>query len=186
MAILSIRTFPDPILREKADDVEAFDDTLRKLVSDMLDTMYDAPGVGLAANQVGVPLKVIVLDYNIEGEDDNLRKYINKNPRVIINPVLVKKSGHFVYREGCLSVPGYYEEVERSKNIQLQYQDEFGKSHTIDAEGLLGVAIQHEMDHLDGRLFIDRLSMVKRSKIKGKIKKKRDKKFERSKFHVEL
>ncbi len=192
MAILKIYTFPDPVLKEKAAPVTKFDAKLQKLVEDMLETMYDAPGVGLAANQVGVLERVLVIDvdYNIEGPDDsddpNDRQYVNQNPRVFINPVIEKKSGEWSYKEGCLSVPGFYEDVKRFKNVVVKYQDLEGKQHTLEGNELLGVAIQHEIDHLDGKLFIDRLSPLKRGLIKGKIKKERSSKFERSKFHVEL
>ena len=189
MAILKIYTFPDPVLKQKAHPVTSFDSKLKKLVDDMLETMYDAPGVGLAANQVGVLERVLVIDvdYSIEGEDeDGPRIYKNQKPRVFINPEIKKKSGEMMYREGCLSVPGFYEEVKRCSNVTVKFQDVTGKTHELDASDLLGVAIQHEMDHLDGKLFIDRLSPLKKSLIKGKIKKERDKKFERSKFHVEL
>jgi len=192
MAILKIYTFPEPILRQKAKLVTKFDKELEKLATDMLETMYDAPGVGLAANQVGVALRLLVLDvsYSIEGGDDEAedgpRHYVNQNPVIVINPELVGGKGEILFKEGCLSVPGFTEEVKRKEEIRLQYQDLAGQTHEIDANGLLAVAIQHEMDHLDGKLFIDRLSIAKRNLIKGKIKKDRNSKFERSRFHVEL
>lgn len=188
MAILTILEFPNPTLRQKTLNVETFDESLKALIADMFDTMYDAPGVGLAANQVGVlkRLAVIDVDYTIEGDDDgSVRKYVGKNPRVMINPVIVKKIGKVQEKEGCLSVPGYYEPVERLKSVVAEFQDETGEKHTIEADGLLARAIQHEIDHLDGKLFIDRLSEIKKSMIKGKILK-RPKEFQRSKFHVEL
>jgi peptide deformylase len=188
MAILKIYTFPDPVLKQKAAPVTEFDSKLKKLVDDMLETMYDAPGVGLAANQIGVLERVIVIDidYNIEGEEDDLRRYVGKVPRVFINPELTQKTGTMLYKEGCLSVPGYSEEVKRFSSVTVKYQDRDGNEHSLDGSGLLGVAIQHEIDHLDGKLFIDRLSPIKKGLIKGKIKKERGGKFERSKFHVEL
>ncbi|MGE4231993.1 MAG: peptide deformylase [Bacteriovoracia bacterium] len=190
MAILEIRTFPDPILRQKTRPVDKFDANLKKLVDDMFDTMYDAPGVGLAANQVGVSLRVVVMDvdYSVEEDpkDENNRIYKNKNPLVIINPVLQKKSGKTLFKEGCLSVPGFSEQVERFEKVSIEYQKLDGSKAIIDAEGLLAIAFQHELDHLEGKLYIDRLSEIKRSLIKGKIRKERDKKFDRSKFHVEL
>jgi peptide deformylase len=188
MAILKIHVFPDPVLRQKAEPVEKFDAELGRLADDMLETMYDAPGVGLAANQVGALKRLLVLDvdYSIEGEDENDRKYIGKNPRVIVNPRLLARSGEIIFKEGCLSVPGFTETVERNSHVKFAYQDAKGKPHELEADGLLAVAIQHEMDHLDGKLFIDRLSMAKRSLIKGKLKKERSPRFEKSRLHVEL
>lgn len=188
MAILNIVTFPHPVLRERTKEIDTFDAELEKLVADMFETMYDAPGVGLAANQVGVSKRVAVIDvdYSIEGENDDLRRPVNQNPRILINPVIIKKGREFLFKEGCLSVPGFSEEVKRLEQLTVTYQDLKGETHTLDAEGLLAVAIQHEIDHLDGKLFIDRLSLTKRNLIKGKIKKERGPKFERSRFHVEL
>lgn len=189
MALLKIRTFPDPILRQPAKRVETFDDALEKLVADMLETMYDAPGVGLAANQIGELKRVVVIDvdFGVEGsEEDGVRELVNKNPRILVNPELVKKSGEVFSKEGCLSVPGFSEEVKRHSEVAVRYQDLKGQTQTIEGHELLATCLQHEIDHLDGKLFIDRLSMVKRSLIKGKIKKERGNKFERSKFHVEL
>lgn len=199
MALLKILTFPDPILRKKAQLVTSFDEGLKSLVSNMFETMYDAPGVGLAANQVGVLSRILVLDvdYKIEvpqeGEsgasiavDSEFRIYSNKNPRVFINPVILKKERKLLYLEGCLSVPGVTEEVERSESIEMTFQSIDGGQHVLCADGLLAIAIQHEIDHLEGRLFIDRLSDIKKLRIKSKIKKDRGAPIERSKFHVEL
>lgn len=188
MSLLKIYTYPDTVLKQKAIKVTDFDAELEELVNDMFDTMYDAPGVGLAANQVGVLKRVLVIDvdYSIEGEDDEIRRYINKTPRVFINPVILEAKQDTSFKEGCLSVPGFTEEVKRKKLVKVEFQDLTGATHTIDADGLLSIALQHEIDHLEGRLFIDRLSVTKKSLIKGKIKKDRNSKFERSKFHVEL
>ena len=190
MAILKIFTYPDPILREKAVPVTEFNASLQELVNNMFETMYDAPGVGLAANQIGLAQQILVLDvdYNIQASDhdDSLRVYVNKNPILLINPEIYKKDGKIIFKEGCLSVPGYTEEVSRSQAISVRYQNIKGQNCNLDAEGLLAIAIQHEMDHLEGRLFIDRLSPLKRSMAKGKIRKERNRNFERSKFHVEL
>lgn len=192
MAILKINTYPDAVLKQKALPVTTFDAKLAQLAQDMLETMYDAPGVGLAANQVGVLQRILVIDvdYEIdakEGEEDPaLRQYKNKNPKVIVNPVIGKKAGSILFKEGCLSVPGFYEEVKRSKTLDLQYQDLKGQPQRLAAEGFLAVAIQHEIDHLNGLLFVDHLSPVKKSLIQGKVKKERAHGFERSKFHVEL
>lgn len=189
MSLLKIYTFPEPVLRQKAARIETFDDALEVLSQDMLETMYDAPGVGLAANQIGIAKRILVIDtdYNIEGDEEaEIRTYVNQNPRVIINPEITEKSGKILFKEGCLSVPGFTEEVERFDRVTFKYQDVKGQHHEEKAQGLLAVAVQHEIDHLDGKLFIDRLSMVKRGMIKGKIKKERGTEFERSKFHVEL
>lgn len=188
MALLKIYTFPDPVLKQKAEPVTVFDAALEKLAIDMTETMYDAPGVGLAANQVGVLQRVLVIDtdYSIDGEEEEIRRYVDQNPLTIINPEILEKRGDILFKEGCLSVPGFTEEVKRYKKVKLKFQDVKGKTHELDADGLLAVAIQHEIDHLDGKLFIDRLSMVKRNLIKGKIKKDRNSHFERSRFHVEL
>jgi peptide deformylase len=185
---MKVLTFPDPVLRQKAEIVNVFDDELKTLVADMLETMYDAPGVGLAANQVGVLKRILVLDveYQIEGDREENRKLVGQQPLVIVNPNIVEKNGQILFKEGCLSVPGFTEEVKRFEKIILRYQDINGDQHEMSATGLLSVAIQHEMDHLDGKLFIDRLSMIKRDMIKGKIKKERGKTFERSRFHVDL
>ncbi len=191
MAILKIVTFPNPILKQRAEEVGTFDAALESLSLDMFETMYDAPGVGLAANQVGVlqRLAVIDVDYHIEGDeddDDSVRRPVEQNPRIFVNPVIQKKSVEVLFKEGCLSVPGFSEEVKRFEKLTVKYQDLKGKEHTLEAEGLLAIAIQHEIDHLDGKLFIDRLSIAKRGIIKGKIKKERGSEFERSRFHVEL
>ena len=191
MAILKIVTFPDPVLRQPTKEVTKFDAELEKLVADMFDTMYDAPGVGLAANQIGLSLRLAVIDvdYHIEGDEDDeaaVRRPVEQNPRVLVNPHLVKKGDDFLFKEDLLSVPGFSEEVKRAQTVTVRFQDLKGEQHTLDAEGLLAVAIQHEIDHLDGKLFIDRLSVAKRGLIKSKIKKERGAKFERSRFHVEL
>lgn len=188
MAILEILTFPNSILRQKAQAVEVFDSSISSLVNDMLETMYDAPGVGLAANQVGVLKRILVIDvdYDIKGDDEENRIYIKKNPKVFINPQINEKSGKILFKEGCLSVPGFSEEVERFEKIKSTYQDAKGAQHELETDGILAIALQHEIDHLDGKLFVDRLSTVKKTLIKGKLIKKRSRHFERSKFHVEL
>ena len=188
MALLKIYIYPDPILRQRVTPVVNFDQSLKDLSRDMIETLYDAPGVGLAANQVGVLQDIFVLDvdYSIEGDEETGRKYLNQNPRIFINAKLMSTSEEIFFKEGCLSVPGFSAEVKRWKKAELQYQDLFGKQQTLLAEGLLSVAIQHELDHLQGRLYIDRLSEVKRSIIKNKMKKEQHQKFEKSRFHVEL
>lgn len=164
MAIRQILTAPDPRLREVSKPVEAVTDEIRALMDDMLETMYDAPGIGLAAIQVGVPLRVIVMD--LAGEEEE------PAPQYFVNPeVLDPSSKSSVYQEGCLSVPEFFEEVERPETCRLKYLDYDGVEHILDAEGLFATCIQHEMDHLEGVLFIDHLSRLKRDLILRKLKK---------------
>lgn len=177
MALLPILTFPDPRLREVSQPVETFNKELETLISDMLETMKEASGIGLAAPQVGVLKRILVIDIvrpeDPEDEPQALTALEKKVPfpLVLVNPVIVKMDGQTVYEEGCLSVPGYYEEVKRAQLIEVQAQDVKGKKFHFSTDGLLSICIQHEMDHLEGKLFIDRLSFVKSNKIKTKIKK---------------
>lgn len=164
MSIRPIITAPDPRLRQVSKPVETVDDELRALMDDMLETMYDAPGIGLAAIQVGVPLRVIVMD--LAGED------AEPEPRYFVNPEILDPSEDLtVYEEGCLSVPEFYDEVERPARCRVKYLDYDGKEQVLEAEGLLATCIQHEMDHLEGVLFIDHLSRLKRERILKKLKK---------------
>ncbi|MGB5491227.1 MAG: peptide deformylase [Woeseiaceae bacterium] len=163
MAKLKILEFPDPRLRTKAAAVEAVDDHLRALIDDMFETMYGAPGIGLAATQVDVHRRFLVTDVSSDGSD----------PHVLINPEILEKDGVTVSDEGCLSVPGYYEEVERAEHIRVRFLDREGKTQEMEAEGLLAVCIQHEMDHLEGKLFVDYLSEAKRQRIRKKLLKDR-------------
>lgn len=163
MAKLKILEFPDPRLRTKATPVEAVDDAVRALIVDMFETMYAAPGIGLAATQVDVHKRLLVADVSSD----------QSAPHVLINPVILEKDGVTVTDEGCLSVPGYYEEVERAEHVRVQYLDQQGATQEMDAEGLLAVCIQHEMDHLEGRLFVDYLSEAKRQRIRKKLLKER-------------
>lgn len=169
MAILPILTFPDPRLAKKSKLVEKFGEPLKKICSDMLETMYAAPGIGLAAPQVNIHQKIVVIDIDYETPEDQPEQITSANPRIFINPKIIKKDGEILFKEGCLSIPGTYEEVLRAERVTLQYQDTDGNEHTLEAEGLLAVAIQHELDHLDGRLFIDRLSFVKSKAVKRRI-----------------
>ncbi len=164
MAILEILEFPDPRLRTVAKPVEEVDDSVRELVDNLFETMYDANGIGLAATQVNVHKQVIVIDLS---EDDN-------EPLVLINPsiTVVDETLHD-YQEGCLSVPGYYEDVSRPQGITVTALDRNGDPFTIHPEGLLAVCIQHECDHLQGKLFVDYLSALKRNRIKQKLQKER-------------
>jgi peptide deformylase len=164
MALLPIITLPDPLLRKPSAPVERVDDELRALADNMLDTMYDAPGVGLAAVQVGVPRRLIVVD--AAGKDEE------RHPLVLINPEIVRLGPDMrVHEEGCLSIPDVRIEIERPASLRLRYLDRDGKPQELDAEGLLATVVQHEMDHLNGRLIIDFLSRLKRDMIVRKFKK---------------
>ena len=164
MAILPIIIAPDPRLKVKCKPVEEVTPELVKLMDDMLDTMYDAPGIGLAAPQVGVTKRVLVAD--VCKEEDK------REPRRLINPEIIWASDEmFEYEEGCLSLPEQYSEVERPKQVRIKYLDEKGKEQEIEAKGLLAVCLQHEMDHLEGILFVDHISSLKRNVIMRKLKK---------------
>ena len=163
MAILKILEFPDPRLRKKAAAVTDIDDDLRNLIDDMLETMYAAPGIGLAATQVDVHKRLLVADISPEKDD----------PRALINPEILEKDGTAISEEGCLSVPGYFEEVERAESIRIRYLDRDGAPVEKNAEGLLAICIQHEIDHLNGKLFVDYLSEAKRQRIRKKLEKDR-------------
>jgi len=161
MAILNILEYPDPRLRNIAKPVERFDDTLRTLVDNMLDTMYAAPGIGLAASQVNIHRRIIVIDISEKCDE----------PRVFINPTLSIGSGTLETDEGCLSVPGIYETVSRTESITVQAFNQHGSSFELAAEGLLSVCIQHECDHLQGKMFVDYLSRMKQQRIRQKLAK---------------
>ena len=164
MALRTILTVPDPLLKQASKPVEIVDDELRALMDDMLETMYAAPGIGLAAIQIGVPKRIIVMDLAREDEP--------KQPRYFVNPEITWASDElFVYQEGCLSVPEIYDDVERPARVRLTYLDYDGKRVEEEAEGLFAVCIQHEMDHLEGVLFIDYLSRLKRDRAVAKVKK---------------
>ncbi len=172
MAILNILKYPDRFLRTKAVPVESIDDSIKRLVSDMAETMYASRGIGLAAVQVNVARRVIVLDVPKNDESDEEReRQRGKNIVALINPVIVSSSGSIRYDEGCLSVPGITAEVERSENISVKALNSEGREVGIEASGLFSIAIQHEIDHLDGMLFIDRLSRLKRELVKRRIRK---------------
>jgi len=161
MALLPILRYPDPRLHKVASPVTVFDDSLRVLVHDMAQTMYEAPGVGLAATQVNVHKQVIVID--VSETHDELR--------VLINPRILQADGVQVCEEGCLSVPGIYEEVERAEHVVVEAEDEFGKTFRLEADELLAVCIQHEMDHLKGKVFVEYLSRLKQTRIKSRLVK---------------
>ncbi|OXE37191.1 MAG: peptide deformylase [Phenylobacterium zucineum] len=164
MAVREILVVPDPILKQVSTPVEVVDDALRALMDDMLETMYHAPGIGLAAIQIGVPKQVIVMDLAAKGE--------TPQPRYFVNPKIIWASPESVpYEEGCLSVPEIYDEVERAAQVKIRYLDYHGHEVTELAEGLFSVCIQHEMDHLKGVLFIDYLSRLKRERAVSKVRK---------------
>jgi peptide deformylase len=186
MAKLKIYTFPDLVLAQKALPVEHVDRSFYRLADDMLETMYDAPGIGLAANQVGLLQRIIVVDTDFEMEElpeggkvpagaEVVGNAIltGKSPRVFINPEIIYQEGTISFEEGCLSVPEFTAEVRRAEKIKVQYKNLDGVSQVLAADGLLAICIQHEMDHLDGKLFIDRLSPVKKDFAKKKLKRER-------------
>ena len=172
MAIRPILETPDPILRQISKPVETFDKELKTLVADMFETMYDAPGIGLAAVQLGVPIRMLVIDLQEPQDPEDPESPTIKQPRVFINPeVLWHSDTEAPYTEGCLSVPEQYAEVMRPDRIRARWQDENGKSYEEEIEGLLAVCLQHEMDHLNGVLFIDHLSRLKRDMVLKKLAK---------------
>lgn len=162
MALLPILTYPDPRLHTVAKPVADVDDRIRRLIDDMAETMYAAPGIGLAATQVDQHIRLIVID--ITEERNGLL--------ALINPEIVSKEGEAVAEEGCLSVPGIYDKVERAARVTVKALDRNGKPFTLDAEGLLAVCIQHEMDHLEGKVFVEYLSQLKQTRIKTKLRKR--------------
>lgn len=158
MTIKPLIILPDPILRQVSKPIETVDGEVKKLADDMLETMYDAPGIGLAAIQIGVARRMLVLDVSKDGED--------KQPLVFINPEIVASSdARSVYEEGCLSIPDYYAEVERPATITVKHIDRDGKEQIVEADGLLATCLQHEIDHLNGVLFIDHISKLKREMV---------------------
>ena len=163
MALLPILEFPDPRLRKKAVPVTQVDERLGRLIDDMFETMYAAPGIGLAATQVDVHQRLLVADVSAE-----------KNaPHVLINPEILEKDGVAITEEGCLSVPGYYEEVQRAEHIRVRFLDREGEICEQEFDGLLAVCVQHEIDHLNGKLFVDYLSEAKRQRIRKRLEKER-------------
>jgi peptide deformylase len=174
MAILRIYETPDPMLRQISTPVENVDDDLRALIKDMFETMYDAPGIGLAAVQVGVPRRLLVMDLQEPENPDDPESKPVREPRVFINPEILEASDTEIpYLEGCLSVPDQYADVMRPDRIKARWLDEDGNSHEEELDGLLAVCLQHEMDHLEGVLFIDHLSKLKRDMVLKKLAKAR-------------
>ena len=161
MALLPILRFPDARLKKVAAPIVTIDESIRKLAADMAETMYEAPGIGLAATQVDVHKQLVVIDIS-EEKNDLL---------VLVNPKIARSEGGQTGEEGCLSVPGIYEKVERAEYVNVEYLDLEGKKRTLKADGLLAVCIQHELDHLNGKVFVDHLSQLKQTRIKGKLAK---------------
>ena len=170
MSVLKLYTYPDKILSEKCEKVAAVDDEVRKLLDDMLETMYADKGVGLAAPQIGVKKRIIVIDEKVDEEG-----HPGPHPMYLVNPEIIEKSAEtIIFNEGCLSVPGQSADVERHKRVKVKYLDYNGKEQVIEAEDYLAVILQHETDHLDGILYIDHLSRLKRNMIIKKLKKQAD------------
>ncbi|MCB5201449.1 peptide deformylase [Neorhizobium sp. T786] len=164
MTIKPLIILPDPLLRQVSTSVEQVDSEIKRLADDMLETMYDAPGIGLAAVQIGVPRRMLVIDVSRDDEENK--------PLVFINPEVVRTSDdRSVYEEGCLSIPDYYAEVERPAVVTVNYVDREGKQQRLEADGLLATCLQHEIDHLDGVLFIDHISRLKREMVIRKFTK---------------
>jgi peptide deformylase len=166
MALREIRTYPDPVLRRKTGRIETLDVSLERLIDDMVETMHAAPGVGLAANQVGIPLQVAVIDLSTREERGQRHPLL-----VLINPEILFLEGSIIEEEGCLSIPEYTEKVKRAATVKVRAQDRTGKPFEMEAEGLLAKALQHEIDHLNGLLFIDRLSPLKKDIFKRRYRK---------------
>lgn len=166
MSLLNVLTYPDPFLKTKAQPVSTFDASLKKLTDDMFETMYEENGIGLAAVQIGKDMRLVVVD--VPPENSEIEE---NNPMVLINPEILQEEGQSCVEEGCLSVPEYRAEVERAESIKVRFQDVEGNRKELEAEGLLSICIQHEIDHLDGILFIDHLSPLKRNMVQKKLKK---------------
>ena len=178
MALREILTEPNKLLREKSLTVESVDEDLQKLMDDMLETMYAAPGIGLAAIQIGIPKRVIVLDIGWRDKSENTsdeKQVERKNPIYFVNPEIISKStSNLTYEEGCLSVPGQFAEIDRPDKCHIKYLDYYGQPKELVAEGMLATCIQHEIDHLEGILFIDYLSKLKKSMIVKKLSKQKE------------
>ncbi len=187
MALLTIITLPDPRLRQKSKPVVDFDSKLKELVTDMAETMHWAKGIGLAAIQVAIAERILVIDIGdlteddeyIEGDDESEKRLAERRQvsklEVFINPVILESSGDIEYEEGCLSVPGVYSLVKRREHLKLQYQDVDGKTHVVETDGLKSIVLQHEMDHLDGVVFTDRLGPMQKMMVLKKYEKLRKK-----------
>jgi len=166
--VRDIVIYPDKRLKLISKEVTSFDSKLHSLLDDMYDTMISKKGVGLAAIQIGVPLRALIINM----PDDDSDEQPKENTLEIINPIFVEKSGKEKHQEGCLSIPGIYEDIERAKYVKIEYQDRFGERYTIEDDDFLAVAIQHEVEHLDGKVFIEKLSFMKRKKFEKEWKKR--------------
>jgi peptide deformylase len=171
--IREIIVYPDKRLKEISKPVERFDEELHALLDDMYETMIAKNGVGLAAIQVGVPLRVLIINVPVETDSEDPREQQPKeNTLEVINPVILEADGKTRYQEGCLSVPGYFEEVDRYKEVRIEYQDRHGKKFILEDDDFLAIALQHEIDHLDGKVFVEKLSILKRKKFEKEWKKR--------------
>ncbi len=176
MAVLDVVVYPADVLETRAAEVTEFDDKLRAFVADMHETMHAASGIGLAANQVGSLQRVVTINIPFDGEryeqqEETCEEWHDK-AYTIINPRIVSKSGKFKYQEGCLSFPDIFEFVQRAKTVTVAYQDEFGKEHEITASGIMAVCLQHEIDHIDGIIFVSRMSRLKQNIVKKKLQRR--------------
>jgi peptide deformylase len=171
--IREVIIYPNKILKQKSKPIEKFDSELHELLDDMYETMVAKNGVGLAAIQIAVPKRVLIINIPIEEQDGAQPK---ENTLEVINPEFIEQSGSSKFQEGCLSVPGFYEDVTRYSKVKLKYQDRFGKEHTIEDDDFLAIALQHEHDHLEGKLFVEKLSILKRKKFEKEWKKRNNKK----------
>jgi peptide deformylase len=171
--VREIVVYPDKRLKEISKPVEKFDESLHELLDDMYDTMRAKNGVGLAAVQVGVPLRALIINIPLEDVAEGEDEQPKENTLEMINPEFLEMDGSTKFQEGCLSVPGFYEEVERAKHVKVKYFDRYGKEHIIEDDDFLAIAMQHEIDHLDGKVFVEKLSFIKRKKFEKEWKKKR-------------
>ena len=177
--LLKIFTYPSPVLKKVAQEVTEFDDELQTLCLNLLYTMYNAPVIGLASPQVGVSKRIFVMDIDFKREEitraDGTSEFIitNFNPQIFINPIFFEKNGSMLNEEGCLSFPGLFEKVNRAQTVKVEYNDIEGNKHQLDCDELLSICVQHENDHLDGIVFIDRLSLLKKNMLLKKYKKKK-------------
>ena len=171
--IREIVIYPDKRLKQISKEVESFDASLHELLDDMYETMRAKNGVGLAAIQVGVTLRALIINIPLEEVKEGEDEQPKENTLEMINPVIIEKDGTEKFQEGCLSVPGIYEDVTRAKHVKIEYYDRDGKKHLIEDDGFLAIAMQHEMDHLDGKLFIEKLSIIKRKKFEKEWKRRR-------------
>ncbi|MCB4745055.1 MAG: peptide deformylase [Sulfurovum sp.] len=171
--VREIVVYPDKRLKLISKEVTKFDGTLHTLLDDMYDTMCAKNGIGLAAIQVGEDKRVLIINIPLENIPEGEDEQPKENSLEMINPIIIKKEGLTKFQEGCLSVPGIYEEIERAKYVKVEYFDRFGKKHTIEDDDFLAIAMQHEMDHLDGKIFVEKLSFIKRKKFEKEWKKRK-------------